>query len=271
MLLAIDIGNTNVVMGLFRDQEIAATWRLGTDIRRTADEFVALMLTLLQHRGLDQSAVHAAIVSSVVPPLTGPVREACQRCFGFLPLNVEYDTRTGIEVRIDNPSEVGADRIVNSAAARAIHGTDGSPLIVIDFGTATTFDAISGDGAYLGGAIAPGIGLASEALFQRAARLPRIELQFPEAVVGKNTVHAMQSGIMFGYLALVEGIVNRMKDELGGEARVVATGGQADIVGRRTALVDVVEPDLTLQGLRMIHELDQDGTARTEANRHDDR
>jgi type III pantothenate kinase len=258
MLLAIDIGNTNVVLGLFRDQEIMATWRLGTDIRRTSDEFVALMLTLLEHQGLDRSAIDAAIISSVVPPLTGPVAEACRQCFGVTPLSIEHNTRTGIEVRVDNPREVGADRIVNSAAARVAHGTDGSPLIVIDFGTATTFDAVSGDGAYLGGAIAPGIGLSSEALFQHAAKLPRIELEFPEAVVGKNTVHAMQAGIMFGYLALVEGIVARMKHELGGEARVVATGGLADVVGRRTDLVDVVEPDLTLQGLRLIHELNQD-------------
>lgn len=255
MLLAIDIGNTNVVMGLFQDQEIAATWRIGTDIRRTADEIVALMLALLQHQDIDPSAVHAAILSSVVPPLTGPVQDACKRCFGIEPLSVGHTTKTGVEVRIENPREVGADRIVNSTAAHAMHGADGSPLIVIDFGTATTFDAVSGDGAYLGGAIAPGIGLASEALFQRAAMLPRIELQFPETIVGKNTVHAMQAGIMFGYLSLVEGIVNRMKGELGGHARVVATGGLADVVGRRTGLVDVIEPDLTLQGLQLIHEM----------------
>ena len=257
MLLAVDIGNTNVVVGLCRGEEIAATWRLSTDIRRTADEIAVLMLTLLQHEGLDASAVDAVIISSVVPPLTGPMNDACQRCFAVQPLHVDHTTRTGVEVRIDNPREVGADRVVNAAAARAVYGTDGMPLIVIDFGTATTFDAVSGDGAYLGGAIAPGIGLSSEALFQQAARLPRIALQFPETVVGKNTVHAMQAGIMFGYLALVEGVVGRMKGELGGSARVVATGGLADVVGARTGLVDVVDPDLTLHGLRLIHDLNR--------------
>ncbi len=257
MLLAIDIGNTNIVMGLCQGEDIVATWRLGTDIRRTPDEITVLLLTLLQHEGLETSVVDAVIISSVVPPLTGPMHDACTGCFGLEPLHVDHTTRTGVEVQIDNPREVGADRVVNAAAAHALYGTDGMPLIVIDFGTATTFDAVSGDGAYLGGAIAPGIGLSSEALFQRAARLPRIALEFPEAVVGKNTVHAMQAGIMFGYLALVEGVVGRMKGELGGSARVVATGGLADIVGGRTGLVDMVDADLTLQGLRLIHELNR--------------
>ena len=253
MLLAIDIGNTNIVIGLFRDDAIVATWRLGTDARRTSDEFVALMLTLLQHQGLSHSQVDAAIISSVVPPLTGTLEAACRSCFNVEPLTVGPDTLTGIRVLIDHPSEVGADRVVNAVAAHHMYGRDGLPLIVIDFGTATTFDAVSPQGDYLGGAIAPGIGLAAEALVQRAARLPRIDLAFPETVVGKNTVHAMQAGLMFGYLSLVEGIVLRMKRELGEEALVIATGGLAPIIGPRTDLVGSIEPDLTLYGLRLIY------------------
>ena len=254
MLLAIDIGNTNIVVGLFRGDSIVATWRLGTDARRTSDEFVALMLTLLQHQGLNHSQVDAAIISSVVPPLTGTLEVACRSSFHVEPLTVGPNTLTGIKVLTDHPSEVGVDRVVNAIAAHHMHGRDGLPLIVIDFGTATKFDAVSPQGDFLGGAIAPGIGLAAEALVRRGAKLPRIDLTFPETVVGKNTVHAMQSGLMFGYLSLVEGIVLRMKRELGGEAVVITTGGLASVIVPRSNLVGPIEPDLTLHGLRLIHQ-----------------
>ena len=253
MLLAIDIGNTNVVMGLFQDQEIAATWRIGTDIRRTADEIVALMLTLLQHQDIDPSAVHAAILSSVVPPLTGPVQDACKRCFGIEPLSVGHTTKTGVEVRIENPREVGADRIVNSTAAHAMHGADGSPLIVIDFGTATTFDLVDGEGAYRGGVIAPGINLSLEALHSAAAQLPRIAVERPPHVIGGGTVLAMQSGIYWGYLSLVEGLVERIGREFGEPTTVLATGGLAPLFADGTDVIQYIEPDLTIRGLLEVH------------------
>ena len=252
MLLAVDIGNTNVTLGLFRGEELEARWRLSTDIRRTSDEFTMMLLTLLEQDDVSPDQVTAAVIASVVPPLTEVLEAVCQRCFHLTPLIVGPETRTGVRVRIDNPAEVGADRVVNAAAA---HRLQGGPLIIIDFGTGTTFDAVSDEGDYLGGTIAPGIELAAEALFQRAAKLPRIELEFPPRVIGTNTVNAMQAGLMYGYVGLVEGIVARMKMELGGSPRVIATGGLAEVMQGHTEVIDAVEPDLTLQGLRMIWEL----------------
>ena len=252
MLLAVDIGNTNVTLGLFRGEELEARWRLSTDIRRTSDEFTMMLLTLLEQDDVSPDQVTAAVIASVVPPLTEVLEAVCQRCFHLTPLIVGPETRTGVRVRIDNPAEVGADRVVNAAAA---HRLQGGPLIIIDFGTGTTFDAVSDEGDYLGGTIAPGIELAAEALFQRAAKLPRIELEFPPRVIGTNTVNAMQAGLMYGYLGLVEGIVARMKMELGGSPWVIATGGLAEVMQGHTEVIDAVEPDLTLQGLRMIWEL----------------
>lgn len=254
MLLVIDIGNTNVTLGLFEKEELVATWRLRTDIRRTSDEFATTLLTLLEQDNILRDTITAAAIASVVPPLTEVLEAVCQKSFGVTPLTIGHETPTGVRVCVDNPAEVGADRIVNAAAAHRIHG---GPLIIVDFGTATTFDAVSEEGDYLGGTIAPGIELAAEALYQRAAKLPRIELEFPQRVVGTNTVHAMQAGLMFGYLSLIEGIVARMKTELDGTPRVIATGGLGYVMQGQTKVIEAVEPDLTLQGMRMIWEMNQ--------------
>ncbi len=252
MLLAIDIGNTNIVIGVFEGERLKATWRLGTDVHKLADEYAAMLASLLPMRGLAFGDVDVAIMSSSVPPLVTVFEELCQHYFDVSPMVIGPGTKTGVRISIDNPREVGADRVVNAAAAHSLYG---GPLIVIDLGTATTFDAISEDGDYLGGAIAPGILISAEALFEHAAKLPRVELVRPPKAIGKNSVAAMQSGIILGYVGLIEGIVARMRRELGGEAKVVATGGLADVIGSETKVVDGIEPDLTLLGLRLIHEL----------------
>jgi type III pantothenate kinase len=254
MLLVVDAGNTNVKLGLFEGEDLAAAWRLGTDIRRTSDELTAMLVTLMQHQGYTTKGVDSAVISSVVPPLTGVLEEVCRQAFGVTPLTVGHETPTGVRICIDNPREVGTDRIVHTAAA---HRLFGGPSIVVDFGTGTVFDVVSVEGDYLGGVIAPGIELAAEALFARAAKLPRIELQFPHTVVGKSTVHAMQSGLMYGYLSLVEGVLARLKKEMGGAPKVIATGGLARIIKDHTAAIDIVEPDLNLKGLRLIYEMNR--------------
>jgi len=254
MLLVIDIGNTNIVVGVFDSEKLRATWRIGTDVNKMADEYAVLLMNLFPHKGLALSGVDHAILSSVVPPLTPVFEELCRRYFNTVPLVVGAGIRTGVRILFDNPREVGADRIVNAAAAYRLYG---GPLVVIDFGTATTFDAVSKEGDYIGGAIAPGIGIASEALFQRAARLWRVELARPARAIGKNTVAGLQSGIIFGYVSLVEGLVARFKRELEGVARVVATGGLAEMIAKETSAIDVVDQDLTLIGLKMIYELNE--------------
>ena len=252
MLLAIDIGNTNIVIGVFDGGDLRATWRLGTDVHKLEDEYAAMMASLLSMRGLAFDDIDAAIMSSSVPPLVTVFEELCNRYFGVTPMVVGPGTKTGVRISIENPREVGADRVVNTAAAHSLYK---GPLIVIDLGTATTFDAISEDGDYLGGAIAPGIVIAAEALFEHAAMLPRVELVRPSKAIGRNSVAAMQSGIILGYVGLIEGIVGRMQRELGGHAKVIATGGLADVIASEAKVVDAVEPDLTLLGLRLIHEL----------------
>lgn len=252
MLLAIDIGNSNVVTGIFEDERLKATWRLGTDVHKLADEYAAVFLNLLPLRGLAFTDIEHAIISSSVPPLVTVFEELCQRYFDVSPLVVGSGIKTGVRISIDNPREVGADRVVNAAAAHRLYG---GPLIVIDFGTATTLDAVSEEGDYLGGVIAPGIEISAEALFEHAAKLPRVEMVRPQKAIGRNTVSAMQSGIIFGYVGLIEGIVARMRRELGGTAKVIATGGLADIIASETDVVDALEPDLTLVGLRLIYEL----------------
>jgi len=252
MLLALDVGNTNVTIGVYDGDRVRATWRLATDIERLADEYAVIILGLLRNEQIEPSSIRHAVMASVVPDLA-PVFEAlCKRYFGVTPLVVGTGTRTGVRVLYDNPREVGADRIVDVVAALRLYGPP--PLIIVDFGTATVFDAVNGEGDYLGGAIAPGIGIASEALFERAAKLYRVELEPPKSAIGKNTIAAIQSGTLFGYVGLVEGMVARFKAELGGSARVIATGGWAQLLQRETQVFDAVDPNLTLAGLRFIHE-----------------
>lgn len=255
MLLVIDVGNTNIVAGVIdKEKQIKTHWRFSTDRSKTADEFGILLCGTFGHSGIKIKDVDGIIISSVVPPVLVPVVHMCERYFGITPVIVGPGTKSGIAVHYDNPREVGADRIVNAAAAMDKFAKLGKPMIVIDFGTATTFDALLPNGDYLGGAIAPGIGISSEALFSRTAKLPRIELLKPRKVICRNTVRSMQSGIMYGYVGLMEGIVNRMKKELGGEAYVIATGGFANSMAAESKLIDVVEPSLTLDGLRVLYE-----------------
>lgn len=251
MLLVIDIGNTNTVLGLYAGQTLKNDWRIGTDKDRTVDEYAMLIDNLFRLSGLQFSALDAVIVSSVVPPMLDTIEGLCQRYFKLKPYIVGPGMKTGMPIHYDNPREVGADRIVNAIAAyeRAKCG-----LIVVDFGTATTFDVISAEGCYQGGAIAPGVGISAEALFERASKLPRVEFSRPDQIVAKNTVNSMQAGIFFGYVGLVEGIVSRMKKELPDLPKVVATGGLAASISAATSCIDQVEPFLTLEGLRILYE-----------------
>ena len=250
MLLTIDVGNTNVTLGAFEGEALRATWRFATDVGRLADEYGVLMLTLLQHEGVSADGINEAVMACVVPDLEPVFNDVCERYFSVRPLVVHAGVRTGLRILYDTPRDVGADRVEDAVAAVHLYGP---PLIVVDLGTATVFDAINEDGDYLGGALAPGLGIASEALFRRAAKLYRVELSRPQAAIGRNTVSAMQSGILFGYVGLVEGIVARMKEELGGKARVIGTGGYAGIIARETDCIDKVDADLTLTGLRLIY------------------
>jgi len=254
MLLAIDIGNTDTTLGVFEGEELCATWHMATGIHRMADEYAALLLNLLRHQGLDISEIKEIALCSVVPPLIATFDELCQRYFHLSPLVVGAGVKTGVRIRMDNPREVGADRIANAAAAHHLYG---GPIIITDLGTATTFDTVSREGDYVGGAIAPGISTAAEALFMQAAMLPRVELVHPKRAIGTNTITAMQSGIVFGYVGLIEGIVARIQQELGERAKVVATGGFAELIARETAVIDVVNPNLTLIGLRLIYLLNK--------------
>lgn len=254
MLLCIDIGNTNIVVGLYEGETLAHHWRTATGRERMADEYGPLLLVQLQHAGRQPGDIHDAILASVVPQLTAVFEELCQRYVGVDPLVVDTGVRTGVRLRVDNPREVGADRVVDAAAAFRKYG---GPACVVDFGTATTFDAISAEGEYLGGAIAPGLGVAAWALAERTAKLPRVEIAPPPHVIGRNTVHSMQSGLLYGYVGLVEGMVARFRKELGPEMRVVATGGLAELIAQETAAFHAVDPWLTLEGLRMIYELNR--------------
>jgi type III pantothenate kinase len=252
MLLAIDVGNTNIVLGVYDGPLLAASWRIATEVRRQPDEYAALVHSLSQLGGVALDKVRGVVLSSVVPPLTETFRDLARRYLHVEPLVVEPGIRTGVRIRTDNPKEVGADRIVNALAAQQLYGT---PAIVIDLGTATTVDAVSADGDYLGGAIAPGLEIALEALVAHTSRLQRIELARPRSAIGRNTVAAMQSGVLFGYVGLLEGLIDRFQQELGGRARVIATGGLARLIAHETPKVDVINPDLTLEGLRLIYAL----------------
>jgi type III pantothenate kinase len=252
MLLAADVGNTHAVFGIFEADALLADFRIASHPARTSDEWGAALRSLCTLRGLDAAAVDAAVLCSVVPPLTGVVAEALERYFGASPLVVGPGVRTGVPILYDPPHDVGADRIVNAVAAH--HRAGGAAAVVVDFGTATTFDAISAKGEYLGGAIAPGIQIGAEALFQRAARLPRVEVRKPPDVIGRNTVHSIQSGLFFGYAALVNGMLARMRRALGGDVRVFVTGGLGASLASDLEGVEAVVPNLTLEGLRLIHQ-----------------
>jgi len=254
MLLAIDIGNTDTTLGVFDGEELRVTWHMATDIHRMVDEYAALLLNLLHHQGLDTSDIKEIALCSVVPPLIATFEELFQRYFHISPLVVGAGVKTGVNIRMDNPREVGADRIVNAAAAHHLYS---GSVIIVDLGTATTFDTVSKEGDYLGGAIAPGIAMAAESLSRRTAMLPLVELVAPKQAIGTNTFTAMQSGLIFGYVGLVEGILKRINQELGGNARVVATGGYAEIIAKETRAFDVVDRNLTLEGLRLINEMNK--------------
>ncbi len=254
MLLAIDIGNTNVTVGVFERDELRTTFRLSTDTRKMPDEYAIAVHQLLPLRGLSLADIDAVAMCSVVPPLTSSFVDLSRAYFGVEPLEVGAGTRTGIRVRYDSPRDVGADRIVDAAAAYQMCG---GAVIVVDIGTATVFDAVNDDGDYLGGAIAPGISIAADSLFHATALLRRVELAAPPAAIGKNTVHALQSGLVLGYSELVKGMVGRFKRELGESSAVIATGGLAEVVAKEAAVFDAIDPNLTLTGLRLVYDMNR--------------
>lgn len=252
MLLAIDLGNTNLTFGLFEGDRLRHDWRLATRRDSMPDELGLLMVQLMQQEGFEAKDVDAVVVASVVPPLNSSLVQAIERYFGKEPLMVGPGVKTGLKIHYRDPKEVGADRIV---AAMAAFKKYGGPLIIVDFGTATTFDVVSREGDYLGGAIAPGMGISVDALYQRAARLQRVELKAPANVIGRTTAESMQAGIIFGYTAQVEGMVARIRTELGEPARVIATGGFAGLIAEQTSVIEVVDQRLMLEGLRLIYQL----------------
>lgn len=254
MLLAVDIGNTSITLGLYLTDKLGPRWRLASDNERTSDEYGILLIQLLERARVAPDAVNEIAIASVVPPLTGTFERACREYLNCAPLIVDAGARTGIPLRYEDPKQVGADRVVNAAAVRRMVK---GPACIVDFGTATIFDAISGDGDYLGGAIAPGIGIASDALFRRAAKLPRVELVHPPSAIGRNTVHSLQSGLLFGYVGLVEGMVARFRAELGPEMKTIGTGSLVEQIARETRCIDIVEPWLALQGLKVIFDLNR--------------
>ena len=253
MLLVVDIGNTHIVIGVYKKKELLLSFRMSTDIHKTEDEYWVLLSYLLEHRYIKYSFINGVIISSVVPVLTTIFINMVSKYFMVDPLLVTSDIKKNIRLRIENPSELGADRLVNAMAAYELYG---GPVVVIDFGTATTFCAISKEGDYLGGAISPGLKVSLESLIGKTAKLPQIRLEFPEKFIGKNTVHGMQSGIMYGYLFLIEGLIKKFKEELSpSDTFVVATGGLSSLISSKTKLIDTVNPRLTLEGLRLAYEL----------------
>ncbi|MCI0855142.1 MAG: type III pantothenate kinase [Chloroflexi bacterium] len=256
MLLVIDVGNTTITLGLFKGDELRATWRIATDHQRLADEYAVILMGLLNVRGIKVEEVDDAALVSVVPDLVPVFETLFQEHLKVSPLVVGTGTRTGVRILYDSPRDVGADRIADVVAAVQRYGPP--PLIIVDLGTALVFDAVSKDGDYLGGALAPGIHIAAEALTNRAAKLYPVELTRPPSAIGKNTVSALQSGLLFGYVGLIEGMVARFKEELGGAATVIGTGGWAEMIARETKVFDKVDPDLTLHGVRLIYEANRE-------------
>jgi type III pantothenate kinase len=254
MLATIDVGNTNITLGLYEGETLGPRWRIATDHQRMPDEYGLQFVGMFNQAGIQIEALTGICLASVVPPLTGYIVEACRNYLHKDPLVVDAGVKTGVRVLYEDPKAVGADRIVDAAAVQQLYG---GPACVVDFGTGTTFDAITAEGDYLGGAIAPGIGIAAEALFSRAAKLMRVDLQRPPGPIGRNTTHAMQSGLLFGYVGLVEGMIVRFRAELGEDMKVIATGGLAEIVARETEVLQIIAPWLTLDGLRIIWGLNQ--------------
>ena len=251
MLLAVDVGNTESVFGVYDGEELLARWRISTEASKTADEHAALFRTLLDSAGIDFRGIDAVCMSCVVPPMQGALEEMALNLFGTHPLVVGPGIKTGLSILYDNPREVGADRIVNAVAAYEEHG---GPTVIVDIGTATTFCAISAHGEYLGGAIAPGLGIAAQALFSRAAKLPRVAFVRPKNVIGKDTVSSIQSGLINGYIELVDGMVRKVSGELGGNPAVIGTGGLIDIIAEHSSTIQHVDHLLTLKGLKLIYE-----------------
>lgn len=251
MIFVIDVGNTNIVLGIYKDKELLHHWRISTNRNSTEDEYGILVKGLFTDAGLQIKKLTGVIISSVVPSLMFALEGMCRKYINKEPIIVGPGMKTGLDIRVENPRELGADRIVNAVAAIELYG---APLIVVDFGTATTICYIDEKGQYLSGAIAPGIGISTEALYQRAAKLPRIELAKPKSVIGRNTITAMQSGIIFGFVGQVDGIVERMKEEKNTNPTVVATGGLAELIASESKTIKIVNPYLTLEGLRMIYE-----------------
>jgi type III pantothenate kinase len=254
MLMTIDIGNTNISIGVYQGDELGPRWRVSTDHNRMPDEYGLQFDGLLAHENLSPADISGICLASVVPPLNGIFLQACREYLNQDPLVVDAGIKTGVRILYETPRSVGADRIVDAVAVKHLYGV---PACVVDFGTGTTFDAISRDGDYIGGAIAPGIGIAAEALFLRASKLPRVELSTPPSVIGQNTPHSMQSGLIYGYVGLVEGMVTRFRAELGPDMKVIATGGLTEIIARETRMIDIVAPWLTLDGLRIIWDMNQ--------------
>ncbi|MDD8020624.1 MAG: type III pantothenate kinase [Acidobacteriota bacterium] len=251
MIMVIDIGNTTIALGVFQGKKLLASWKIKSDREKTADEYGLILCSLLSHEELACQKINGAIISSVVPPLTPVIQQAFERYFAVKPLVVGPGLKTGMPIIYENPSEVGSDRIVAACAAYEKYG---GPCLVVDFGTATTFDAISSTGEYLGGSIAPGIQISAEALYLRTARLPRIEIKKPKAAIGRNTVSSMQSGLYFGYIGLVNQIIAEMSAELQSTPVVIATGGQADLIAPEIKVINHLEPNLMLEGLRLLYE-----------------
>ena len=254
MLLAIDAGNTNITLAVFEHEQLLIHWRLASDSKRTSDEYGAEVRQLFQLFTLDPKKLKAILIASVVPALNQTLQRMGEVYFSLTPVFVDHNTRTGLKLVYDQPAELGADRIVDAVAAVARYG---APCIVVDFGTATTFNVVNGAGEFVGGAISPGLMTCSEALFARAAKLPRIEFTRPEKVIGTGMVAAMQSGLYYGYVSLVDGLLQRIIDELGEAPRVIATGGLAQAIAPASALITVVDDTLTLEGLRLVYEQNQ--------------
>ena len=255
MILLVDVGNTNIVIGICEDNKYIASWRISTDTKKTSDEYSIQLMQLFTQNGLDPKQVKGIIISSVVPNIMHSLENMVRKSFNIEPIVVGPGIKTGINIKYDNPKEVGADRIVNAVAANELYNKN---LIIIDFGTATTYCALTKEGNYLGGCISPGIKIASDALFERAAKLPRVELELPRSIICKNTVSSMQAGILYGYIGQVEYIVNKIKNEMitmGLEnPYVIATGGLANLIAKSTDVIDKVDSGLTLEGLRIIYD-----------------